>query len=373
MQNPKKPQTNPVQMCHWPNPPHLPSQQTSILILHPSYHLILCWTVGIDTSGETDIQKSLIRPNKVTIVASVSARADLGALSRGLWAHAYVLKNNLRLNCFVGTTLTDFAIHGQGHEALDLFRKMRIEGFAPDEVTIVGVICACSHVGLVDEGCKLSRVAQGGGGKGKTMPMEPNAILWRALLGAALELLLLSIIYVSMNKWEDAKRVRKLMKDNGVNKMPASSIVDINEPNQAGRCIMAPGACSYKTVNWKSGRASPSPAPSPASVNTPLAPSLIPLPAMSAVLTRRFLFLSFEATTKRDFETATATGGSISMSLDHSGMSKLIKKRDSYDADDRESKVLSLAPRLEWLNILPFKVYKPRLLITLGQAPAMTL
>ncbi|KAM7462869.1 hypothetical protein LguiA_030992 [Lonicera macranthoides] len=265
MQNPKKPQTNPVQMCHWPNPPHLPSQQTSILILHPSYHLILCWTVGIDTSGETDIQKSLIRPNKVTIVASVSARADLGALSRGLWAHAYVLKNNLRLNCFVGTTLTDFAIHGQGHEALDLFRKMRIEGFAPDEVTIVGVICACSHVGLVDEGCKLSRVAQGGGGKGETMPMEPNAILWRALLGAAL----------------------------------------------------APGACSYKTVNWKSGRASPSPAPSPASVNTPLAPSLIPLPAMSAVLTRRFLFLSFEATTKRDFETAAATGGSISMSLEH--------------------------------------------------------
>lgn len=29
-------------------------------------------------------------------------------------------------------------------------------------------------------------MAQGGGGKGKTMPMEPNAILWRALLGAAL-------------------------------------------------------------------------------------------------------------------------------------------------------------------------------------------
>lgn len=132
------------------------------------------------------MQKSLIRPIEVTIVASVSARADLGPLSRGLWAHAYVLKNNLRLNCFVGTTLTDvyancgclntayhlfdemhhqntfcynamireFAIHGQGHEALDLFRKMRIEGFAPDEITVLGVICACSYVGLVDEGCK---------------------------------------------------------------------------------------------------------------------------------------------------------------------------------------------------------------------------
>lgn len=125
----------------------------------------------------TDMQKSLIRPNEVTIVALVSTCADLGFLSQVLWAHVYVLKNNLRLNCFVGTTLIDmyencvclntayhlfdemphkdtfcyntmikvFAIHGQGHEALDHFRKMRIEGFAPDEVTIVGIICAWSR------------------------------------------------------------------------------------------------------------------------------------------------------------------------------------------------------------------------------------
>ena len=102
------------------------------------------------------------------------------------------------------------AIHGQGHAALDLFRKMRIEGFALDEVKIVGVICACSYVRLVDEGCKYfesmaeyglepklehygclmdlfrpSRAAQGDGGKGENLLMKPNAILWRALLGAA--------------------------------------------------------------------------------------------------------------------------------------------------------------------------------------------
>ncbi|KAM7466889.1 hypothetical protein LguiB_014451 [Lonicera macranthoides] len=115
--------------------------------------------------------------------------------------------------------IREFAIHGQGHEALDLFRKMRIEGFAPDEVTILGVICACSHVGLVDEGCKYFESMADYG-------LEPKLEHYRA--GDKQELLLLSIIYASMNKWEDAKRVRKLMKDNGVYKMPASSIVEIN-------------------------------------------------------------------------------------------------------------------------------------------------
>lgn len=40
---------------------------------------------------------------------------------------------------------------------------------------------------------------------------------------------LFSDIYASMNKWIDEKRVRKLMKDYGTNKMPGSSIVEIND------------------------------------------------------------------------------------------------------------------------------------------------
>lgn len=47
-----------------------------------------------------------------------------------------------------------FAIHGHGHKALDLFTQMREEGLGPDHLTILTIIYACSHVGLVDEGCK---------------------------------------------------------------------------------------------------------------------------------------------------------------------------------------------------------------------------
>ena len=54
-----------------------------------------------------DVQLSQIKPNEVTPVALISACSNLGALSQGAWAHGYVLRNNLKLNRFVGTALVD--------------------------------------------------------------------------------------------------------------------------------------------------------------------------------------------------------------------------------------------------------------------------
>ncbi|WJZ87172.1 hypothetical protein VitviT2T_006573 [Vitis vinifera] len=256
-----------------------------------------------------EMQKSLIKANEVTLVALISACAELGALSQGAWAHVYVLKHNLKLNHFVGTALIDmyskcgcldlacqlfdqlphrdtlcynamiggFAIHGYGHQALDLFKKMTLEGLAPDDVTLVVTMCSCSHVGLVEEGCDVFESMKevygvepklehygclvdllGRAGRLReaeervlNMPMKPNAVIWRSLLGAArvhgnLEIgevvlkhliqlepetsgnyVLLSNMYASINRWDDVKRVRKLMKDHGINKVPGSSLVEV--------------------------------------------------------------------------------------------------------------------------------------------------
>jgi pentatricopeptide repeat protein len=256
-----------------------------------------------------EMQRSSIRPNEVSMVALIGACADLGALSQGAWAHAYVLKNNLKLNRFVGTALIDmyskcgcldlayqlfdklrerdtscynamiggFAVHGYGHRAISLYERMKLERLVPDDVTFVVTMCACSHVGLVEEGCKVFESMEevygiepklehygclvdllGRAGRLKeaeervrTMPMKPNAILWRSLLGAArvhgyLEIgeialkhliqlepetsgnyVLLSNMYASIDRWDDVNRIRKLMKDHGINKMPGSSLVDI--------------------------------------------------------------------------------------------------------------------------------------------------
>jgi pentatricopeptide repeat protein len=47
-----------------------------------------------------------------------------------------------------------YAHHGCGTEAINLFNEMRESGFQPDDVTYVGLLSACSHAGLVEEGLK---------------------------------------------------------------------------------------------------------------------------------------------------------------------------------------------------------------------------
>ncbi|XP_076951967.1 pentatricopeptide repeat-containing protein At5g43790 [Bidens hawaiensis] len=256
------------------------------------------------------IKESKVKPNEVSFVALINACADLGAFSQGVWAHCYVVKNNLKVNRFVATALVDlyvncgylefarqvfdelrkkdvfcynamirgFATHGYGYKALDLFEEMVLDGLAPDDVTMVVIMCACSHVGLVDKGreffysmkvkygiepkvehygCLVDLLGRAGRANEAmevvhTMPMKPNTVLWRSLLGAArthgnldiaevaldqlVELepetsgnyVLLSNVYAHLKKWEGVKRVRRLMKDHGVDKTPGTSILEID-------------------------------------------------------------------------------------------------------------------------------------------------
>ncbi|XP_024531112.1 putative pentatricopeptide repeat-containing protein At3g47840 [Selaginella moellendorffii] len=47
-----------------------------------------------------------------------------------------------------------YAQHGDSSMAVDLFRKMKQAGVDPDEVTYVSVLWACSHAGLLADGCE---------------------------------------------------------------------------------------------------------------------------------------------------------------------------------------------------------------------------
>ncbi|GAA0141561.1 hypothetical protein LIER_02680 [Lithospermum erythrorhizon] len=63
------------------------------------------------------------------------------------------------LNVVLWTTMiSSYATHGHGDEAINLFEMMRRKGILPNEVTFVGVINACSHSGLVQEGCNYFRM-----------------------------------------------------------------------------------------------------------------------------------------------------------------------------------------------------------------------
>ncbi|XP_010481826.1 PREDICTED: pentatricopeptide repeat-containing protein At5g43790-like [Camelina sativa] len=184
-----------------------------------------------------------VRPNEVSLVALIKSCASLGEFWGGLWAHVYLLKNNLTLNQFVGTSLIDLyskcgclnlarqvfdemrerdtscynamirglAVHGFGQEAIELYKSLISKGLIPDEATFVVTISACSHSGLVDEGletfnsmkevygiepkvehygCLVDLLGRSGRLEEaeeciKKMPMKPNATLWRSFLGSA--------------------------------------------------------------------------------------------------------------------------------------------------------------------------------------------
>ncbi|KAK4266648.1 hypothetical protein QN277_027538 [Acacia crassicarpa] len=183
-------------------------------------------------------------------------------------------KNEVSWNSMI----TGYSQHGLGFEALSLFEDMKQLGVMPNHVTIVGVLSACSHVGLVDEGIRyfksmteahnlvpkpehyacvvdlLGRARLLSRAKRfiEEMPIQPDAMIWRTLLSACtihknidigefaarhlLELapedsatyVLLSNMYAITGKWGCRDRTRQMMKDRDVKKEPGRSWIEVN-------------------------------------------------------------------------------------------------------------------------------------------------
>ncbi|KAG9457748.1 hypothetical protein H6P81_002256 [Aristolochia fimbriata] len=250
-----------------------------------------------------------LKPNELTIVSVLPACGFFSFLRSGQAMHAYIIRRQLPLNSFVGSSLVSmysqcgdpedafrvfdtmdernvvlwtsmiegFAMNGQFDSALKLFDQMREKGIRPNYVTLVVVLCACSHGGLVEQGWKIfnsmreefgivARVEHYAcmvdmlGRVGKLeeaeefiegMNIEPTASIYGSLLGACqvhsnvelgerlanklLELepdnaanyVILSNIYASVGKWEDVQRLRDLMVDRGLTKSPGCSWIEI--------------------------------------------------------------------------------------------------------------------------------------------------
>ncbi|KAL6656183.1 hypothetical protein ACP70R_007009 [Stipagrostis hirtigluma subsp. patula] len=251
------------------------------------------------------------QPDRVTLVSVISAIAHLGALALGLWAHAYVSRKGIEIDEKLSSALinmyarcgfidgavhvfenfgskmsldtwnamlTGFTTNGCNERALELFSRMESAGLVPDKITFNSVLNACSHGGLVEEGIRcFERMSKSHGIEPdiahygcmvdlfcragmfekaeemiQTMPMEPDASMWKALLGACrthknLELgkkaghrlieaapndhaayVLLSNIYALDGNWGGVHKVRKLMLDRGVQKIPGSSSLELD-------------------------------------------------------------------------------------------------------------------------------------------------
>ncbi|KAK2988450.1 hypothetical protein RJ640_007480 [Escallonia rubra] len=134
-----------------------------------------------------------LEPDDVTVVSVLPAIADLGALDLGGWIHQYVRRKKLDKEINVCTALIDMyakcgeikkarrvfdnmpkketsvwnslinglAINGCGKEALDAFLEMEMKRFMPNEITMLAVLSACNHSGMVEEGRRWFKSMEG--------------------------------------------------------------------------------------------------------------------------------------------------------------------------------------------------------------------
>jgi len=256
------------------------------------------------------MQLAGMMPDSVTFLCVLAACSNLGSLQRGKWVHDHIIKHGLETYVSVGTALVEmyarcgsiefsqqvfdrmskrdvmlwsamiaaYGMHGYGEAALDVFRRMQYTAIQPNAITFTCVLSACSHAGLVDEGWQyfecMSRfycITPGVkhyacmvdllGRAGKLdearefiekMPIEPDAGVWGALLGACrihcnIELgksvaerlfylkpghvgyyVLLSNIYAAVGRWDDVVKVRTAMIGRRLRKSPGRSLIEEN-------------------------------------------------------------------------------------------------------------------------------------------------
>ncbi|CBI31086.3 unnamed protein product, partial [Vitis vinifera] len=183
-------------------------------------------------------------------------------------------KNEVSWNSIIAA----YGNHGRLKDSLNLFHGMLGDGIQPDHVTFLAIISACGHAGQVDEGihyfrcmteelgimarmehyaCMVDLFGRAGRlneafGMINSMPFSPDAGVWGTLLGACrlhgnVELaevasrnlfdldpqnsgyyVLLSNVHANAGQWESVLKIRSLMKERGVQKVPGCSWIDVN-------------------------------------------------------------------------------------------------------------------------------------------------
>lgn len=248
-------------------------------------------------------------PDKVTIVSILPAIADLGALEVGGWVHQFARMKKIDRAPNVSTALVHmyakcgeilkarrvfdnmsnkgqaswnalingFAINGCGDEALKAFLEMQSEGVKPNDITMIGVLSACNHSGLIEDGKRWFRAMNELGltpkidhygcmvdllGRAglleeadkliKSMPYEANEIILSSFLFACANskdvnraqkvlnealimerwndgnYVMLRNLYAMQQRWRDVEVIKQLMRRNGAKKETGSSSIEVD-------------------------------------------------------------------------------------------------------------------------------------------------
>ncbi|XP_057816438.2 pentatricopeptide repeat-containing protein At3g12770-like [Cryptomeria japonica] len=264
----------------------------------------------VEKALETFKQMQLagVKPNSATFASILPACAKMGALEQGKDIHQSITEGGLLSDVVVASALVDmyakcgsidkarelfdkipqrnvvswnamiagYAQNGFCKDALRIFELMKHSGIYPNIVSFACVLYACSHAGLVDEGCTyfnhmnnpycitptvdhyvcmVDLLARAGYLEDTLnfiikMPVKPVVLVWICFLGAcrshmniglgvftatllfdldpknAVTYVLLSNIYAEAGRWGEVQMVRRLMKDREIKKIPGCSWIE---------------------------------------------------------------------------------------------------------------------------------------------------
>ncbi|KAJ4704759.1 Pentatricopeptide repeat-containing protein [Melia azedarach] len=248
-------------------------------------------------------------PTHSTFPCAIIAAANIAALGMGKSFHACAVKFLGKLDAYVGNSLISFyakcgsmedsllvfdklgernivswnavicgyAQNGRGEEAIEFSERMRVTGIRPNSVTLLGLLWACNHTGLVDKGysyfnqarfedpnmlkpehyaCMVDLLSRSGRFKEAKefihdLPFDPGVGFWKALLGgcqihsntelgefAARKIqaldpedvssyVMLSNALSAAGKWDNVSTIRREMKDKGMTIVPGCSWIEI--------------------------------------------------------------------------------------------------------------------------------------------------
>ncbi|XP_024978674.1 pentatricopeptide repeat-containing protein At2g34400 [Cynara cardunculus var. scolymus] len=241
--------------------------------------LSACASVGaldIGISVDTYASERGLQHDIYVATALIDMYAKCGRVDRASKVYENMpFKNEAAWNAMISA----LAFNGRSKEAILLFNQMSEDRVVrPDDITFVAVLSACVHGGMVKEGrrlfdlmnpsfglvpkiehytCMVDLLSRAGLVDEawdfiQKMPEKPDEIALGALLGAcqkarnldvsekAMQLLLdieprnsgnyiiSSHIYAGSKRWDDSAKMRLLMRQNGVTKVPGSSWIEID-------------------------------------------------------------------------------------------------------------------------------------------------
>lgn len=252
-------------------------------------------------------------PNESTFPCALMASANIAALGIGRSFHGFAIKCLGKFDVFVANSLISFyarcgsmedsllvfdklaeknrvscnavicgfAQNGDAKEAINFFETMRTRGFERNSVSYLGLLWACNHAGLVDEGCSyfnkgrlenptmlkpehyacmvdlFSRCGRFEEAEEflKDLPFDPGVGFWKALLGGCqihsnLELgelaakkilaldpkdvssyIMMSNAHSAAGRWQSVSILRKEMREKGLTRVPGCSWIEMKNKN----------------------------------------------------------------------------------------------------------------------------------------------